>query len=143
MTLVLDASVAVKWFLEEEQWEAALALADSGEELIAPDLVLVETAHALLQRIRSGEVDLADGVASLTMLQRGIPELVNTRSHVPFALALAQRLGHSVYDCLYLALAEAEDCAVVTADRRLHERVAGSELAGRTVLLGAQPAGST
>ena len=39
---------------------------------------------------------------------------------LPAALDVAIAVDHSLYDCLYLALAEAEDCRVVTADRRFH-----------------------
>ncbi len=43
---------------------------------------------------------------------------------LPLALEIAIAIGHSIYDCIYLALADQEDCRVVTADRRLPNAVA-------------------
>jgi len=58
MSLVIDASVALKWVLDETGGEAASALLD--EELIAPPLWLVEAANALWRRAQRGEIS-ADG----------------------------------------------------------------------------------
>ena len=48
---------------------------------------------------------------------------------LPLALEIAMTIGHSVYDCVYLALADEENCRVVTADRRLQDAVAAGPLA--------------
>jgi predicted nucleic acid-binding protein len=50
---------------------------------------------------------------------------------LPTAFAIASAAGHSVYDCLYLALAEREDCPLVTADRRFYRAFAGGHLGHR------------
>jgi predicted nucleic acid-binding protein len=52
---------------------------------------------------------------------------------LPAALDVASAVDHSLYDCLYLALAEAENCKVVTADRRFHRSVSGGIWANRIV----------
>lgn len=52
---------------------------------------------------------------------------------LPAALDVAISLGHSLYDCLYLALALARGCPVVTADRRFHDAVSRSVWADRIV----------
>ena len=44
------------------------------------------------------------------------------------ATEIALQLDHPVYDCFYLALAEAERCLLVTADQRLREKVRGTDL---------------
>ena len=54
--LVVDASVAVKWFLPEAQSDAARALLGSGHDLIAPELVYAELGIALVKRVRKGEI---------------------------------------------------------------------------------------
>ena len=46
MTLVVDASVAIKWFVEESRSDAARAVLTSGESLVAPDLVVPEACNA-------------------------------------------------------------------------------------------------
>ncbi len=45
------------------------------------------------------------------------------------AFDIAFTLGHPVYDCLYLACAEASDAVLVTADRRFHAAVQGGPYA--------------
>lgn len=57
------------------------------------------------------------------------------RPLAPRAAALARELDHPVYDCFYLALAEAEGAALITADRRLVESVRGRPLAERVTPL--------
>jgi len=52
------------------------------------------------------------------------------------ALALAQMLDHSVYDCLYLALAIDKGCPVLTADRHFAAAARRAELGGYVLLLG-------
>ena len=47
MILIVDANVAVMWFVPEPSSEAAAALLDSADELVAPDYVHVEVASAL------------------------------------------------------------------------------------------------
>jgi predicted nucleic acid-binding protein len=48
---------------------------------------------------------------------------------LPLALEIAVTIGHSIYDCIYLALADQADCRVVTADRRLQNAVASGPMA--------------
>ena len=55
------------------------------------------------------------------------------RPLLPAALDLAISLNETVYDCLYLALAEARNSIVVTADRRFHDVVNESIWADRIV----------
>ena len=49
---------------------------------------------------------------------------------LPAALELAIALDRPVYDSLYLALAVAEECALITADAKFHATIAASSLAG-------------
>ena len=65
--IVVDASVAVKWVLDEPDSAAAVALRD--EELIAPVLWLAEASNVLWRRVRISEVtaDEARGLLSELM----------------------------------------------------------------------------
>ena len=63
-------------------------------------------------------------------------QLVPLRQLAPRAAALAHQLDHPVYDCFYLALSERRDVPLVTADRRLIAKVAGTPFAVRTLHLG-------
>jgi predicted nucleic acid-binding protein len=137
LTRVVDASVAVKWFLDEPLREPARTLVASGEELLAPDLLIVEVANVLWKRSRRGEIEPGQALRGLKTLVTGIPVLFRGTGLVGEAFALAARLDHPVYDCLYLALAVQEDTRVVTADRRLAEAVAGTDLQERVEVLSA------
>lgn len=124
MTVVADASLALKWVLpEEEHTEDALALwdawQDAGELIIAPPIFRPEVTNALHQLVRHGHIARADAAEMLDPLI----SLVALREPLELysrALTLAGELGLSAtYDALYLALAESEGCELWTADRRL------------------------
>ena len=70
MRFVVDASVAVKWLVEEPDSDAALALAESGEELHAPRLMASEVANALWRKARLGQIERADASAALPWAPR-------------------------------------------------------------------------
>jgi predicted nucleic acid-binding protein len=77
------------------------------------------------------EVEGASAVAILENFQRVAIETFALMPLLPSAFAIASAAGHSVYDCLYVALAEREDCPLVTADRRFYEAFAGGHLGHR------------
>jgi predicted nucleic acid-binding protein len=118
LSIVVDASVALKWVLDEPGNEAADALLD--DELVAPALWLVEAANALWRLTRRG--DLTPDEAKERLMELGnAPVVTSDIEDDLFAAAeLANTLGHPVYDCLYLAAAIREDTHVVTADGRFH-----------------------
>ena len=115
--VVLDASVAVKWYLHEQDRERALDLLDAEHLLfVAPDIFLSEVVNALLRHNRDGRFsdELLD--RALFDLESTSPELVPSRLVVERAAELARALRHPIYDCLYLALAERRDTVLITAD---------------------------
>jgi predicted nucleic acid-binding protein len=124
--LVLDASVAVKWFVEEPGTAAALALLTHDESLIAPDLVIAEVANVAWKHLMRGDLRRQQIAHVPGALPRMFAELWPTRWLASRAFEIAAELRHPVYDCLYLALAEREGATLVTADRRLIGRLAGS-----------------
>jgi predicted nucleic acid-binding protein len=134
MLLVVDASVAVKWVLKEPDSDAARRIADRAE-LLAPDLLWAELGNVLWRHQRSGELTPTDA-RDLLFTLRAVP--VRTYALfplLPLALEIAVTIGHSIYDCIYLALADQEDCRVVTADRRLQNAVASGPMAGSVMAL--------
>lgn len=139
MTLVVDASVAFKWLVEEAGSAEAEALLARGDSLVAPDLVLVEVANALWCKVGRGEVSGEQAVLALDRLGVFFDALIPDQRLAPRALDIAFRLRHPVYDCLYLACAEAADGVLATADRRLGEAVAGTAFAGSVHALAASP----
>ncbi|HEY3950080.1 type II toxin-antitoxin system VapC family toxin [Phenylobacterium sp.] len=118
MSIVIDASVALKWVLDEPGKEAADALLD--EELIAPALWLLEAANALWKRAQRREISAMEATERLLELYNAPVAATAIADDLSAAADLANDLGHPVYDCLYLALAIRENTYVVTADRRFH-----------------------
>ena len=120
MTLVVDASVALKWFLGDEPLAAeAVAIIRDGTPLIAPDLLIAEVCNAAWRSRRLGRIgpDQVKEIAAL--LPRFFDALVGASTLAPRAVAIAGELDHRVYDCLYVTLAEARQAKFVTADARL------------------------
>jgi predicted nucleic acid-binding protein len=118
MSWVVDASVAVKWLIPEPGSDNADRLLLAGEPLIAPDLILVEAANALWKKVTRREVSAGEARRAVDMLRGGALETRPTAPLVRRALDLASRLRHPMYDCVYVALAEAEGASVVSADAR-------------------------
>lgn len=125
MTLVVDASVAVRWFVDGPYQRQARSVRHADDDLIAPTLLMAEAGNALWQLIRAGQVSRENATAALALLTSGTPHLLSIPPLLPRALALATELDYPVYDCVYLALAEQHDARVVTADRRFAGRGAG------------------
>lgn len=131
MSIVIDASVALKWIFDEPGSEAALAL--RSERLIAPVLWLAEAANALWRHVRLGEATSAEALAQMAELAEAPVASLPIEPHVARALEIATAIRHPVYDCFYLAVAEHHDTHVVTDDRRFVAAVtaANAGLAGR------------
>lgn len=125
--IVVDASIAAKWYLNEPGSSEAAAFLTSADALIAPALIRVEVTGAILRRYREQKIsqerareacnlwdeDLADGAVRL------LPDetlLVSART-------IAFQIRHAIQDCLYIAAAvEVGDARLVTADATFHAR---------------------
>jgi predicted nucleic acid-binding protein len=119
--VIVDASVAIKWVVEEDDSDAAHTLA--GREMHAPDLIWIECANILWKKTVAGDLTLAEAAIILKEL-RSAPVSLTPCSHLlDAALALSSKLRHPIYDCLYLALAVQKKMPLATADRRLARAV--------------------
>ena len=124
MIVVVDASIAMKWVIPEILSDRADALRDRAEHLLAPDLLLPEATNALWKKMTRREITAREAVRALDLLIGSGLDLRPSGLLLGRALALARRLRHPVYDCIYLALAQDESATLVTADQRLLARVA-------------------
>jgi predicted nucleic acid-binding protein len=119
--VVVDASIAFCWFANEPDRWGAERLLEAEAALLAPDLMAVEATNAWWKKLRRREMELADVEQAVTnLLALGIdwtPSEVLLRP----AARLAAEIGHSVYDCLYLALAASHSAPLATADDRLRQ----------------------
>jgi predicted nucleic acid-binding protein len=129
MTFVIDASVALKWFIEEDGSAEATAFLNATDSLIAPDLIVVEVCNAAWKALRSGTISGEQQDYAASRLPELFDELVPLATLAPRAVAISRALDHPVYDCFHLALAEQRGAALITADRRLLRRLHGTELA--------------
>ena len=118
-SLVVDTSVAVKWFVREELSDAAEALWSAGLKLHAPDLMWLETANALWKKWRKKDLPLTDVGPSVTRLREVIDRWHDDIDLVEAATAMSLELDHPVYDCVFLVLAHNLKSRVISADQRL------------------------
>jgi predicted nucleic acid-binding protein len=117
-TFVIDASIAIKWVVEEANTSDALALRQNAR-LLAPDLLVAECANILWKKVRRNELSEEHARLAARLLQGAEIELLPTRSLLETAIRMAIDLDHPAYDCLYIALAMANDCRFATADESL------------------------
>jgi predicted nucleic acid-binding protein len=123
--LVIDASVIVKAFVEEEGSAEASEVFFSENVLAAPAHALAEVGEVLCRKLKAG--DLAAGQLSeiLAALPGAVPT-VQLDEILEQAVLTAEATGTSVYDCLYLVTAMRNACSFVTADQRLVRKLAGT-----------------
>jgi predicted nucleic acid-binding protein len=126
--IVVDASVAVKWFVAEEGHINALRLLEQDQVLIAPDLIFSEVGNVFWKKMRRGEATLEQSERACRALPEFLGAVAASASLIVPALHLADRLGHPIYDCIYLACAQEQGAKLVTADKRFMNRIIGADL---------------
>lgn len=123
MKYVLDASSALKWVLPEPLADKARQLRDnyrnSIHELSAPDIFSAEVAHALARAERRKIIGAGEAISLFADVMTTAPRFHSHRSLLPRALFIASQMKIGVYDCLYVALAEQQQCELITADERM------------------------
>lgn len=120
---VVDASVAVKWYLPEPHSADAEKLLVGAYQLLAPDLIVSEVGNILWKRIMRSELSVPKA-KSIMAAFAGLPlTLLPANSLAENAMTVACGLKRTFYDSIYLALAMTADCRLVTADRKLFEAI--------------------
>lgn len=115
---VVDASVGVKWFVPEIDSHAALRLQRPTHQLHVPWLFDAEVANTIWKKLRRGEVSSAAANSIVAQLP-SVPVPRHADGQLAkAAFELAEKTGRTVYDSLYLALADRLTGQVVTADDR-------------------------
>lgn len=132
MTWIVDTSVVVKWAVAEDG--ADLAAQFFGGDVVAPDLLRSELANALWKKVARREIGALQASAAYAEIE-GMLAFLPTDRLARRALGIALEIGHPVYDCVYLALAEATGMAILTADLRLIERCRATPFGGRLLSL--------
>lgn len=133
--LVVDSSVALKWVIEEDGSDQALAL--QGRDLMAPALLRIETANVLRTLAARGALGADQALQLFELLQAAPVTLVDHDDELEArALAIALELAHPVYDCVYLAVAEKTGRRLITADKRLLNRLSSTRWSALGTALG-------
>ncbi len=135
--IVVDASVAVKWFVDEPGHAQAVELLAAEDDLVAPELLLAETLRALRKKVRGGEMSREHFLAASRALPDFLDRFETTRDAAALAAEQALALDHGFYDCVYLAMAEAHDGLLVTADERFAAKAVSAGHAKRVSSLAA------
>src|SRR5262245_3866807 len=120
MKYVLDSNVALKWVLSEADSARAIRLRDEYRnginELLAPDIFPSEIANGLASAERQKRIQTGEAAIFLNDILSAAPVLHTSAPLLIRAMETAIPTKQAVYDCIYLALAEAEGCELVTAD---------------------------
>ena len=124
-SVVVEASVAIKWVVDDDCTQGALAVLQQFG-LLSPDLIFAECANILWKKVRLSEITQDEAIEAASLIRIAKIEVLPVRCLVESALRLAIELDHAAYDCVYLALALQNDCPFVTADQRLRRKVAQS-----------------
>ena len=130
-SVVVDASLAVKWLVEEDDSDKAHAALESwvAQDVtrIAPYLLPFEVANALHRRALRGELNVDDSIRMMTRLLESRLELHQPPGLHVRALQLASLFRQTAaYDAHYLALAESIGCELWTADERFYRAASPS-----------------
>jgi predicted nucleic acid-binding protein len=134
-TLVIDASVAVKWLVLEEMSDVAKELSGVPDRLVAPRLIRTEVANALARRTIVGTLTPQEAAHHFNSLRQYLPELINVDDLIAPALETACQLRHPIYDLIYLETARRLDAQLITADRRFVTKLANTDLARHVTFL--------
>lgn len=141
-TVVVDTSVAAKWFFPEHLGSAADKILDgllAGHvSLAAPDLIIYEFANLLWKRVSRDEIKPEQAAAVMADFLRLPLNLAPADALAEELLRVALESGCTAYDAAFIALAELLDSHVVTADRKLVQQIAATGFQKRVRIVGAE-----
>jgi predicted nucleic acid-binding protein len=127
LKLVVDTSVVIKWFVEEEDFEHARRIVETPLQRLAPELVIVEAANVIQRKMRVRQLDSTQATFAVRQVQYFFDDLVSSAELIRPAFELSKKLDHSVYDCMFLTLALMEDDRkLVTSDLKFIDKASAA-----------------
>lgn len=120
MNLVVDATIAIRWFVAAPRWEAARALKEPGVQFFAPEIVLADIGDLLERLVAERELESDDAKLVMHAAPKAFARLFPVMLLRDRALAIALNHNLSIARCFYLALAEWEGAPLVTSNEKLH-----------------------
>ncbi|MBI2611441.1 type II toxin-antitoxin system VapC family toxin [Candidatus Gottesmanbacteria bacterium] len=122
--VVIDASVAVKWFIEEENSSVAQNLLQKHREqkikILAPDILVLEVLNGLYYSAHFRREDLH--IIARRLFSFEIEYISLYEKLTSDAIKIVANYGITPYDSLFIALAEKENCPLITADTKHHAK---------------------
>jgi len=128
-SIIVDASVAIKWFIPEIHALTATSLLDKNLKLSAPDLIYAEVGNILWKKLRLKELTIDIAYSILTDFKKIPFEIHTNEALLNAAWQIATAYNCTVYDSLYVALAEIKQGLLVTADKTLYNTLKSTPLA--------------
>lgn len=135
-SLVVDASIAVKWFFQEQHSDEALRALEKCSALLAPDLIYSEVGNVIWKRTRAKEITQKEGTEVFSAFGRLPITVFPSFPLSQLALEIAMKSGRTMYDCLYLSLAIREKAPLITADKRFYNALRSSPLSRHVKWIG-------
>ena len=132
---IVDASVAVKWFVAETESLVADELSASNHRLFAPRLIMTEVANALGRKAMAGLMSPVEACVYLRSLPQYFDGVLAVDELIEPALENACAIRHPSYDLICLEAARRRDAKLVMADRRFTAKIAGTDFARHVTLL--------
>jgi predicted nucleic acid-binding protein len=131
MTLIVDASVAIKWCVPAhteplvQQASGLLQRYRSAQvDLLVPDVFWAEVGNVLWKSVQRGKANIHEATRALSLIRELELPTVPAVEVLSQALEIALRYGRGVYDSLYIALALQSQSELITADEKLANAVA-------------------
>jgi predicted nucleic acid-binding protein len=112
---VIDSSALIKYIAKEEGWEKVEEHLKEGCTTL--DLVMKETANALVKKVLKKEASIETAKAIIDQLPR-ILKIMPQKEHFPKALEIAVKHKLTIYDALFIALSASADTPLLTSDRK-------------------------
>ena len=136
MKYVVDASVAIKWYVPEIYEQEATKILQGNHLLHVPELIYPEFASILWKKVRRGEINATEGQQIITAFskQRLFPH--SHQQLVQSAYTGAEATGQTAYDWMYLALAISLSCEFVTADEKFYQALKSTPLQKNLLWIG-------
>lgn len=128
--IVVDASLAVKWFLPEVGADVAALVLLSDDVIVGPDMLAVEVHATLVRGANMVKENRQVAESAITRFQdmieaNDVQLMRSTPRQIERSANLAIELGHPLKDCIYLAQAMELDCELVTCDARFAAKAKG------------------
>ena len=117
--LVVDTSVVAQWYLPEQHTEVAMRLFGEKHELHAPPLLFLELDNVLCRNLRQGRINISEAASIRKEIREVKIQLHGGEHMLDLAFGLAVHSRCSMYDAVFLSLAQFIKGSLVTADLKL------------------------